>query len=318
MQLFLTNTLPKTVTQLLLAMVEVVERTHPEQKFAAAAPSVSILPSTPSINNPLEIPPGAPETWVTHLKKVQDKVQQSNSPLTINFNTSMLTENYTILPQQDSSLTGSYYPNWPKIRTMPRLIGIDLVPTTKPAEWNDSQEGAAEAELFCQKEEKRSYETQKHTAGKFVASCLHKICYGHNHLTQPEGRYCLAKVLYEHFPKEVLDEMCVLYNFNCQAGEYLYNRFPETFSNIQLFIDWWHAASHTCSGVFKLQAYPHFQEFVSTGAEVLNSFLQLMRGQTPFMTQETEMAFINAAIGFRNFLVNEDLRLLCANYNCNK
>ena len=110
-------------------------------------------------------------------------------------------------------------------------------PTALTAEWSEPQETPAEAELFCLKEEKRSYSTQKHTAGLFVASCLHAVCYGFHHIVQPEGRKDLLKVLYERFSQEVLDQLHVLYDFNCQAGEYLLNRVPHMFSKTRLFID---------------------------------------------------------------------------------
>ena len=206
------------------------------------------------------------------------------------------------------------YPSWPKIRSLPRLIGIDPLPTTKAPEWSDPVENTAETELFCIKEEKRSYESHRHTAGMFVTSCLHGVCYGYHNMLQPEGRKDQAKMLYERMPKEVLDDLNILYDFNCQAAEYLYNRFPDLFANTKFFIDRWHAASHKCAGVFKLQEYAVFQQLVSTGAEVLNDFLQLMHGQTPFMRQETKAILIGAVVGIRNFLVNEELKKIVMMY----
>jgi hypothetical protein len=306
--------LPEPVVDLLLAMVNVVQTTHPGIPFAPAPPTLASYIPTSISNEPknqdhLQTIPQQ-QTWLTHLKEAVHKVQKAHVPLSIGYDHETLSRKYPPVPELDSSLSGMYYPNWPRIRKLPRLEGIDPLPATRGPEWNDPQESTTETELFCIKDETRSYESQKHTAGMFVASCLHGVCYGFHHMVQPEGRKDLMKVAYERFPKEVLDSLHILYDFNCQAGEYMYNRYPDLFSHTRLFIDRWHAASHKCAAVFKLQAYPVFQELVSTGPEALNRFLQYMHGQAPFMRQETQMALLKATTGVRNKLINEELKRL--------
>ena len=72
--------------------------------------------------------------------------------------------------------------------------------------------------------------------------------------------------------------------------------------------------SHKCADIFKLQAYPVFQQLISTASEALNRFLQYMHSQTPFMKQETQMALTKAIVGIRNFLVNAELEKLLKEY----
>ena len=248
------NVIPDSLVDLLLTMVDVVKTTHPSIDFKSAAPNT--VPHIPaSITNLPKShlqPSMSQEAWLTHLKKVVQQVQQSHIPLSTGFDLATLQDKYIVLSELNSSLSGMFYPNWPKIRTLPRLAGIDPTLSTKAPEWTDPQESVTEAELFCVKEEKKNYDSQRHTAGLFVASCVHGVCYGFHHMVQPEGRKDLLKVLYERFPKEVLDCVHILYDFNCQAGEYMYNRFPDLFSAIRLFIDRFHAAFHKCADVFKL------------------------------------------------------------------
>jgi hypothetical protein len=134
----------------------------------------------------------------------------------------------------------------------------------------------------------------------------------------PEGCKDLLKVLYERMPQEVLDELHVVYDFNCQEGEYMLNRLPQMFSKIRLFIDCFHAMSHKCASVFKLQAFSVFQELVSTGAEALNNFLQRLHGQTPFMKQETFMVLMEALVGLRNYSMNEEIERIVQMYGLNE
>ena len=129
-------------------------------------------------------------------------------------------------------------------------------------------------------------------------------------MIQSEKRKDLAKVLVERMPKEVLAKLHILYDFNCQAREYLYNRFPDLFAFTKFLIDRWHAASHKYASVFKLQEYPVFQQLVSMGTEVLNKFLQHMHRQTSFMKQETKVTLIKAVVEIRNYLINEELTRL--------
>ena len=84
-------------------------------------------------------------------------------------------------------------------------------------QWSDKPTTAEmiEAELFCIKTEQNNYSNRKHTAGIFVGYCPHQICYGFHSMVAPEGRKDLLKVLYERMPQEVLNELHVLYDFNC-------------------------------------------------------------------------------------------------------
>ena len=166
-----------------------------------------------------------------------------------------------------------------------------------------------EDDLLCNKDESRGYSHKKHTAGLFVGCCLHAVVYGFHMMVQPEGRKDLMKVLYERFPKEVLDLLCVVFDFNCQAAEYMLNRDPETFSDIRLLIDQFHAMSHKCADVFKMQSFAEFQELVTTSSESANLFIQRMHSQAPFMKQETFMLLCQTILGVRNWLFCKDLEL---------
>jgi Kyakuja-Dileera-Zisupton transposase len=199
--------------------------------------------------------------------------------------------------------------SFPRLRILPCFEGVDPVKPLHAAEWIDSSSDAVTTDinLVCHKEEKLSYATQKHTAGIFVGSCLHAVCYGFHSMVAPEGRKDLMKILYERMPQEVLDDMNVVYDFNCQEGEYMLNRLPEMFAKVRLYIDRFHAMSHKCASVFKLQAFSAFQELVSTGAEVLNKFLQRLHSQTPFMKQETYVTIVEAMVGLRNYMLNKEM-----------
>ena len=71
----------------------------------------------------------------------------------------------------------------------------------------------------------------------FVASCLHGVCYKNHDMIQPKRRKDLAKVLIERISKKVLTKLHILYDFNCQAKEYLYNRFSDLFVFNKFLID---------------------------------------------------------------------------------
>lgn len=116
-------------------------------------------------------------------------------------------------------------------------------------------------------------------------------------------------------PKEVLDgRLFILYDFACQAAEYTYNRFPQLMAGVKYKIDRWHELSHKCAGVFKLHEFAVYQQLVSTGAKVLNDFLQLMHEQTPFMKQKTKAIVLNAVVSIRNYLINEEPKRITAMY----
>lgn len=133
-------------------------------------------------------------------------------------------------------------------------------------------------------------------------------------MVAPEGRKDLMKVLYERMPQEVLDELCVVFDFNCQEAEYMLNRCPALFSKTRLFIDRWHGRSHKCASVFKLQVFHDFQNLLSTSSESLNFFLQKLHGQTPFMKQETYVALLLTVMGVRNWFLNNQLADLIKKY----
>lgn len=199
--------------------------------------------------------------------------------------------------------------HWPKIRNLQRFEGLDnLKQTAEVLQWADTVNEDEEENIFCLKEETKGYAGKKHTAGLFVGCCLHGVGYGFHSMVAPEGRKDLLKILYERMPKEVLDELHVVFDFNCQEGEYMLNRCPELFQHTRLFIDRWHSRTHKCPSVFKLDAYPMFQELISTGSEYLNSILQHQHSQTPFMTQEVYVEIVSGIMGIRNALVNTELQ----------
>lgn len=307
---------PQSVADLLLALVDKVKLTHPKLTFVPTAPTPVVQMPTSITNTSKPQPQDMPQqTWLNHLKTVVKQVDQSHIPLTTGFNHTMLHEKYTVLPEADSTLSGVYYPTWPKIHSLPRFAGIDPAPTTKTTEWSDPQASTTEAELFCKKVETNNYESRKHTAGMFVVSCLHGICYGYHNMLQPEGRKDFTKVLYERMPSEVLDGgLFALYDFACQAAEYMYNRCPELVHGVEFKLDRFHGVSHKCAGVFKLHEFAVYQQLVSTGAEILNDFLQLMHGQTPFMKQETKAIVLNGVVGIRNYLINDELERIITMY----
>lgn len=281
--------IPTTLVNLLQLVVEVVERTYPNCTFAAAAPLLT------HATDPAHHPQDAEEAW-------QASIGKPSPPLSTGYDYQIL-DKYTTVPELDPKLSGTCW-SFPRIRVLPRFEGVDPLPSsTNVAQWKDTG-NSHETDLFCLKEEKRGYTAQKHTAGLFVGCCLHAVCYGFHSMVAPEGRKDLLKVLYERMPQEVLDQMHVLYDFNCQQGEYMLNRVPEMFSNIRLFIDRFHATSHKCASAFKLQAYPVFQELPSTGSESLNLFLQHLHGQAPFMRQDTFVSIVRACVGLRNYIFN--------------
>ena len=71
----------------------------------------------------------------------------------------------------------------------------------------------------------------------FVASYLHRVYFKNHDMIQSEKRKNLAKVLVERMSKKVLAKLHILYNFNYQAKEYLYNRFPDLFAFTKFLID---------------------------------------------------------------------------------
>ena len=240
-------------------------------------------------------------------------MKNNNSPLTTCGETAV--KNYPVIPEEDSTKTGTCW-SWKKLRKLPRFASVDPSPSQRLLQWTEMLE-AAELELFCLKQEARNYNTRKHTAGLFVGTCLHQICYGFHCMLDPEGRKDLLKVLFERMPQEVLDVLHVVYDFNCQEAEYMLNRVPSMFAKTRLFIDRFHAMSHKCASVFKLQAYPAFQELVTTGSEQFNFFLQKYHSNTPFMTQSTYITFVRLLAGLHNYKVNRNIAYVAQKYCIN-
>jgi hypothetical protein len=311
------------LANILAAAIAVVKKTHKQMTFEPTLPGSvyniphSIVDDKPVQSSSFQQTSPLQQPWIDHLKTVVAQVKKSHIPLTTSFNPTTLEQKYTIVPEIDSTLSGMVW-SFPRIRILPRFNDIDPLPaaTDSALQWKelDTPASLAESELFCVKEEKKAYFTQKHTAGLFVGSCLHAVCYGFHCMVAPEGRKDLLKVLYERMPQEVLDEMTVVYDFNCQEGEYMLNRVPEMFTKTRLFIDRFHALSHKCAAAFKLQAYPVFQELISTGPEALNRFLQKFHSQSPFMTQPTYMTLLQTFVGLRNYLINHELKSMLEMY----
>ncbi len=92
------------------------------------------------------------------------------------------------------------------------------------------------------------------------------------------------------------------------------NRIPDMFAHTRLFIDRFHATSHKCADVFKLQAFGEYQELISTASESLNLFLQRFHGQAPFMTQATFMLLLSNIVGVRNYMLNKEMLQLQKQY----
>ncbi len=168
---------------------------------------------------------------------------------------------------------------------------------------------------MCVKEESKSYTSRKHTAGLFVGCCPHEIAYGFSEMVESEGRKHLLKVAVERFPQEVLDQLHIVYDFSCQEAEYMMNRLPQLFKHTRLFLDRFHAKSHKCASMFKLQSYPIFQEVITTASETLNSFVQLFHSSAPYMSQATHVSFVRLVFGLRNYKTNQDLMRLLEQYN---
>ena len=133
-------------------------------------------------------------------------------------------------------------------------------------------------------------------------------------MVAPEGRKDLLKVLYERMPQEVLDELTVVFDFNCQEGEYMLNRVPSMCAHIRLLIDHWHSRAHKCPSMFKMDAYPLLQSLISTSSESLNNIMQHLHSQTPFMSMDTYVIVISGIMGVRNKLLNDKMSLLINQY----
>ena len=170
----------------------------------------------------------------------------------------------------------SYLPGFSvgKVQTVdqPR-VSLILSEDERVQQWNDTtgQLPDEQSELVdeCTKVEDKSYKTRDLIPGIFAACCPHQICYGFHMLVIPEERKDLMKVLYERIPEDVLKQATVLYDFACNAGEYIALREPKLFSMTQLLIDRFHSGNHKCSSLWKINTYPGFNDLVSTASEAI-------------------------------------------------
>jgi len=313
----ITNQIPQSLADLLKLLVSVVRKTHPTAimpSFEVTDKSyinVSLLSSSTSSSSSSSSSSScfssssfssvdSSKLWINELKELREQIQTERQSLTIDVDTS----DYPVIPELDSKLSGLKW-HWKKLRTLPRFEGFDNVKKTKEIlEWSDTFNEDEEKDIFCIKEEQKGYAGKKHTAGLFVGCCCHGIGYGFHSMVAPEGRKDLMKVLYEHMPQKVLDQLIVVFDFNCQEGEYMLNRCPELFQHTRLYIDRFHSKTHKCLSTFKLEAFPVYQELISTSSESLNFILQRLHSQTPFMTQELFVDIIIGIIGVRNALGN--------------
>lgn len=306
--------LPPALADLLRAMINKVKQVYPGLQVP-----VFEVSSTRHINISLvadqltgkkkglnDLVPGT-EDWEAQMKTTMSQIQRKSAPFKIPFTHTDLTE-YTIIPELESKKSGTVWPAWPKIRKLPRYEGLDNVKeTTETQQWTNTLNTEEEDSIYCVKVEPKGYSHKDLTAGMFIGCCPHTIGYGFHSMVAPEGRKDLLKVLYERMPQEVLDQLLVMFDFNCQEAEYMLNREPEMFKHTQLYIDRFHARTHKCSSVFKLDAYPSLQELISTCNESLNFIMQRLHSQTPYMTQETYIEVSSGVMGVRNALLNKNL-----------
>ena len=186
-----------------------------------------------------------------------------------------------------------------------------LSETDTIAQWNDSNDNidvSAESLEECSKVATKNYKSKDLTPGLFVACCPHTICYGYHMMLVPEGRKDLLKVLYERIPMEELQNLTVMYDFACNAAEYITLREPKLFATTRFVIDRFHSVNHKCSSFWKLTSYPGFADLVSTASESLNSFLTRFSSQCAYMKQETYIKFLNLMFAVCNWLVNMQLQ----------
>lgn len=311
------GSLTEVHVQLLQRLVDKVKATYSRINFEPTAPpqldTAHASASVATASTSSDSPPLSKE--IDRLTRLSAEMQRQGTPLHT-IDAKEVLKSYTVLEEKPSERTGTYW-SFPKIRSLPRFKGLDPKPRTVVPEWRDEMESALlESKLFCFKEELSGYSSRKHTAGLFIGCCLHHIVYGFHMMVSPEGRKDLLKVLYERFPQEVLDQLLVLYDFNCNEGEYMLNRVPHMFAYTRLFIDRFHAKNHhSCASTFKLQAFPVYQELVSTGNEVYNSFIQQYHNITPFMTQSSYVKFISTLTGLHNLLLNVKFQQIMKVYN---
>ncbi len=110
-----------------------------------------------------------------------------------------------------------------------------------------------------------------------------------------EGRRDLFNVLHEYYPSKELQQLCVIYDFACNANEYALNREPELFKKTRWFVDNFHkSGNHKCSDIHSLRHYQFLDlpQLSTSTCESLNSFVQEFRSQFSYMKQENGMIYL--------------------------
>jgi hypothetical protein len=134
---------------LLLLLVNKVKIAHSEITFIFSPPAPTFQIPANTANTPLQTI-GSYQKWLAHLKKIVKHVSKSHVALSTGYDSSKLRGQYFIIPELDYTLTGTYYPMWPKIKSLPRLIGIDPVPIAPCVpEWSDFQDTTQLVRLIC-------------------------------------------------------------------------------------------------------------------------------------------------------------------------
>ena len=223
------------------------------------------------------------------------------------------------IAEKPYTISGSAWHQWPKLRELPVYSALDkerasvvrdgVHGTEHTLQWTDIESSATVLPSEeCKKVESRGFDHKNLTAGIFVGSCVHRICYGFHIMYEPEGRKDIMKVLYERMPEQVLQGLTVLYDFACQAAVYAHRREPELFTSTKWLIDRFHGYSHKCSDFWKMSSYPSVANLCSTASESLNSALQGFNSMCAFMRQDTFMIFVCLIIGIINWLKTKMLQ----------
>lgn len=92
--------------------------------------------------------------------------------------------------------------------------------------------------------------------------------------------------------------------------EYALNREPRLFQHTTFRVDKFHYNhNHLCCEMYSLDHYPEsMQDFVnSSSAEIVNSYLETLKSQIAYMTQETCMRFFRFIFGYLNHNKNNVL-----------
>lgn len=121
----------------------------------------------------------------------------------------------------------------------------------------------------------------------------------------PEGRKDIFYVLYRYWPQEALDKLIWIYDFACQAEEYMLNREPLVFQHSRGFIDKFHFANHRCNSMWDINLFPLYKSTNTSIMESNNRFMNQFRAQLPYMTQTRAVDFCKFILGIRNYWIND-------------